>query len=50
MPLTLEALSILDAIDRKGSFARAAEELGARAIFPDLRRAADRGRTRRAAV
>jgi DNA-binding transcriptional LysR family regulator len=28
MPLTLEALSILDAIDRKGSFARAAEELG----------------------
>ena len=28
MPLTLEALAILDAIDRKGSFARAAEELG----------------------
>jgi len=28
MPLTLEALSILDAIDRRGSFARAAEELG----------------------
>jgi len=28
MPLTLEALSILAAIDRRGSFARAAEELG----------------------
>jgi DNA-binding transcriptional LysR family regulator len=27
MPLTLDALAILDAIDRKGSFARAAEEL-----------------------
>lgn len=27
MPLTLEALTILDAIERKGSFARAAEEL-----------------------
>lgn len=28
MPLTLDALAILDAIDRRGSFARAAEELG----------------------
>lgn len=28
MPLTLEALAILDAVDRKGSFARAAEALG----------------------
>ncbi|MDA8127470.1 MAG: LysR family transcriptional regulator [Betaproteobacteria bacterium] len=28
MPLTLEALTVLDAIDRRGSFARAAEELG----------------------
>lgn len=27
MPLTLDALAILDAIDRRGSFARAAEEL-----------------------
>ncbi len=27
MPLTLDALAILDAIDRKGSFARAADEL-----------------------
>ena len=27
MPLTLDALTILDAIDRRGSFARAAEEL-----------------------
>ncbi|MDP2254074.1 MAG: LysR family transcriptional regulator, partial [Thiobacillus sp.] len=27
MPLTLEALTILDAIERRGSFARAAEEL-----------------------
>lgn len=27
-PITLEALEILDAIDRRGSFARAAEELG----------------------
>lgn len=28
MPLTLDALAVLDAIDRKGSFARAAETLG----------------------
>ncbi|MEW5967418.1 MAG: LysR family transcriptional regulator [Pseudomonadota bacterium] len=28
MPLTLDALAILDAIDRRGSFARAAEALG----------------------
>lgn len=28
MPLTLDALAMLDAIDRRGSFARAAEELG----------------------
>ncbi|MCL5059872.1 MAG: LysR family transcriptional regulator [Candidatus Thermoplasmatota archaeon] len=28
MPPTLDALAILDAIDRRGSFARAAEELG----------------------
>ncbi|WP_133153846.1 LysR family transcriptional regulator, partial [Vibrio sp. 10N.261.55.A7] len=27
-PLTLEALHILDAIDRRGSFASAAKELG----------------------
>jgi DNA-binding transcriptional LysR family regulator len=30
MPLTLDALAILDTIDRKGSFARAAEELARR--------------------
>lgn len=28
MPLTLDALSLIDAIERRGSFARAAEELG----------------------
>ncbi|MEW6591762.1 MAG: LysR family transcriptional regulator, partial [Pseudomonadota bacterium] len=28
MPLTLDALAMLDAIDRRGSFARAAEDLG----------------------
>ena len=28
MSLTLDALAVLDAIDRRGSFARAAEELG----------------------